>query len=473
MIPTAHFRHLNSSPLSLVLALCLLMSGTGSTLAVTPSPVDDRLVEGTVLPDPHSEVDAPPDSSRVDDEEIPAPDPGGYLDDGEAADPDLVLESSLEELLEAYLHQIDRLQTLSDTYDHGLAESYSGLAQLLQAQGDHESAIDTYLQAMHIERVNNGIYSVSQEPMLRGMIDSHLAMGDMDSVSGQFEQLLWLYSKGYGESDPRLIPLVAEISEWHLQAYANNPNRRGISHLVRSHTLVASVVERFNQPVAGGTLTMVPLLRNLVVTNFYLADHQRRYPVGSREGFSMRASMAGMPEPLTQDEVLMVNSYHNGRRAQERIVATVLADPAATTLDRVTALEDLGDWYLLFGRADSAQRAYRQAWQLAAEDPDTARHLDDLFGSPRLITLQPTGVKAAPATLEDNDQNIRITARLAIGPRGTVRGSEIVGLPAEEADSVSSWATREVRRLRFRPRLVDGNMTGSDGFDVALVLRQE
>ncbi|MCK9564339.1 MAG: tetratricopeptide repeat protein [Bacteroidales bacterium] len=380
-----------------------------------------------------------------------------------------MVHTTVEDLLAAYQDQIDRQQALNGTYHPGLAESLSGMAQLLQLHGDHDGAIAAYQRAQHIQRVNDGIYSVSQEPMLRGMISSYIALGDPESVGDHFDQLLWLYGRDYGADDPRLLPLVSEISDWHLQAYSHNPNRRAVQHLVRAHELVAGAIERISRPVGGGNLTVLPLLHNLVVTNYYLADHQRRYPAGSREGFSMRTSMGGMSEPLSQDELLAINSYQNGRRAQESIVATLMEAPNVTTLERVEALAGLGDWYLLFGRTSSAQQAYRQAWQTAEADPQTRVLLPELFGSPRLIALQPTSTRAA--TDPHSEDAVRVFTRLTVGTRGDVRSTEIVEILPADSEELSSTATRELRKLRFRPRLIDGTMSGSEGVEYTLALQ--
>src|SRR5690606_9626898 len=68
------------------------------------------------------------------------------------------LDTSAEDLLAAYLQQIDAQQTLNGNYDSGVSESLTGMARLLEANGDHDNALAAYQQAMHIQRVNNGIY---------------------------------------------------------------------------------------------------------------------------------------------------------------------------------------------------------------------------------------------------------------------------------------------------------------------------
>ena len=396
--------------------------------------------------------DTPPDTASEDASGLEVAD--------EIVEDDAGPDTSADELLSAYLQQIDAQQTLNGNYDPGVSESLGGMARLLEAKGDYDNALIAYQRAMHIQRVNNGIYSLSQEPMLRGMINAYQARDDIDGASRHYEQLHWLYLKTYGDQDPRLLPLVSEISNWHLHAYNRDPSRKSLYHLVRSHKLVASAIELVSHQFGGGTLTVLPLLRNLVVTNFYLADHQRRYPVGSQEGFSFRASSGAMAEPLSQDEILVVNSYHNGRRAHEGIINTLMSNPDASGADKSQAVAELGDWYLLFGRTASAQNAYREAWQIAQASPDTRDRLNTLFGAPRLISLQPVTLSRDSASNPEGDGEL--LAQLRISSRGEVKGVHFVDLNPDEYPELVQRARRELKKLRFRPLILDGKMVASE-----------
>lgn len=384
---------------------------------------------------------------------------------------EMVVDVHPADLLASYQHHIDAQQTLHGTYDPSVGESLAAMARLLQLQGNHDAALLAYQRAMHIQRVNNGIYSLAQEPMLRGMIDSYQARHDILSVGQHLDHLHWLYAKTFGQDDPRTLPLVMEISEWHLQAYDQNPSRKGLYHLVRAHKLVASAIDLVNHQVEGGTLTVLPLLHKLVVTNFYLANHQRRYPVGSSEGFSFRTSTSNMAEPLSQEEILVINSYQNGRRAQEQIVATVFNNPDATSSDRIQALAELGDWYLLFGRVTAAQEAYRKAWQVALTDPDMNADLNTVFGDPRIISLQSSSLPRRNRTAADADDNTpRVIARLTVNARGEVKEADIVEPDSARDPSANEELTRELKKLRFRPRIVNGEMVASNDVPFTLPL---
>lgn len=395
-----------------------------------------------------------------------APDPAPVMDEQPSGQQAI----SGSELLAGYQQQIDAQLALNGAYDTGLSESLAGMARLLQLGGDHDSALVAYQQAMHIQRVNHGIYSLSQEPMLRGMISSYQAQNNLDEAGQHYEQLLWMYTKTYGDSDPRLVPLAAEISEWHIQAYNQNPNRKGLYHLVASHKLAAQAIDLVTHQFGKGTLTVLPLLRNLVITNFHLADHQRRYPVGSREGFSFRASSGNaMAEPLSQEEILMINSYNNGRRAHERIITTLFENPEASATDRARAIADLGDWYLLFGRTQSAQKAYTGAWQAAEANPIARQSLNRLFRNPRLITPHSLALAPQPAKVADHtDKQYNVLARLAVNARGEVRNAEILETYPADNPELADRAAKNLKKLRFRPRIVEGQMVAVDDYTFKL-----
>ncbi|MAT50655.1 MAG: hypothetical protein CMK32_05675 [Porticoccaceae bacterium] len=391
------------------------------------------------------------------------------------------------QLLALYQQQIQAQENLASTYDPALGETLTGMARVLQRTGNHKAALDAYQRALHIARVNDGIYSLSQEPMLRGMIDSFQAQGEVPSIAENYDQLYWLYTKSFGEDDPRLVPLLDEISEWHLTAYSQNPDKQGLYHLVKSHKLVAGAIEALSARLGNGTLTVLPLLHNLVLTNYYLADHQRRYPVARRQGFSFQTANSVMAEPLTQDEILVVNSYDNGKRAHEWIISSLYHNPDTRPAELASAMADLGDWYLLFGRTASARKVYAQAWQLAATDPDGATTPQALFGSPRLIPLQSGVLNGAADEFTGLDQSALKTdaavARLTITDRGEVK-SVVLEAPADpgspdagtgvvedrQDDNALDTVTAALKQARFRPRLADGEMVATEDFAFNLTL---
>ena len=368
--------------------------------------------------------------------------------------------------LALYRERIAARESLYNTYDPVIGESLTGLGKIQEKLGQYGEALDSYRRAMHIERVNNGIYSLSQEPMLRGMVSIHETLEDFDSAAQAYDRLQNLYVRNYGEDSPKLISLLKEKSDWHINAYARNPDRGSLHHLGNAYRLMVRALNLASAETPAGQVTVLPLWHSLAVANFLLADYGRRHPVGERQGFSFATTSADtvQADPLSQDEVLVLNSYRGGRQALEQIVVHRFDDPGSSARQRAAALADLGDWHLLFGRYHSASEIYREAWKVAAND-DTLKTLFD-----RPVIIPPGGrasgqESAGPASPGDNPA---VVARLAVDNRGRPRDIEIVETLPEENESLSSVGYQILKSARFRPRLQEGEMVASGEFTYRL-----
>lgn len=390
--------------------------------------------------------------------------------------------------LKLYRQKIAAQESLSNTYDPAISESLTGMGKIQEKLGQYAEAVNSYRRAMHIQRVNNGIYSLSQEPMLRGLMTTYEAMDDVDSADLAYDQLQKLYARNYASNSPQLVALLKEKSDWHLNAYSQHPDKDGLRHLGDAYRLMVKALNAASADTPAGRVTVLPLWRNLAVANFLLADHGRRHPVGEREGFSFTtntSSQSLQADPLSQDEVLVLNSYRGGRLALENIVLYQLDDPDSTLEERSSALADLGDWHLMFGRYQSAAQVYREAWNVAAGDTALREKLfhrptaiplgGHVFGIPEAVLEAPAAERIAPvadriapaAAPEETHSgyppmNPFVVATLSINSRGVARDIEIVETYPEGDEALQTAGYRALKQTRFRPRLADGEMVTSD-----------
>jgi len=63
-----------------------------------------------------------------------------------------------------------------DAFSEKLGENYLGYGMLLRESGQYDEAIEAFVNALHISKVNNGIYSLEQRPALKALFDTHYAL---------------------------------------------------------------------------------------------------------------------------------------------------------------------------------------------------------------------------------------------------------------------------------------------------------
>jgi tetratricopeptide (TPR) repeat protein len=371
--------------------------------------------------------------------------------------------------VDTYLAQVRAQEISGSTYSPLLGESVLGMARSLHNAGEYVRALEAYQRAMHISRVNNGIYSLSQEPMIRGMIETYQAVGDPISASRQYQDLYRIYAGTYGNDDPHLLPVLEEISEWHIRAYARQPQREGLFHLVSSHNFTENALNLAAVSPSSSEVRVLPLLHNMVTINYLLALHHQQFPGGSGESFRFTTTSAdGFPEPPSREETLMINSYRNGRSAHEQIIDIVFNDPDSTPRQKADALAELGDWYLLFGRYSSARQAYEDGWKTLAEAGVPEHKLDELFGQPRM--LQPVAGIDDRGGVSAPSEYARVV--MTITDRGNADEIQVLETHPSDDKGLARTAVRTLKYSKFRPRLEHGQVVATKEVPLKLYLTE-
>ena len=385
--------------------------------------------------------------------------------------------------LKAFQTAIDKNEE-HGPYNPALAETYYGLGLQLQYSGQHEAAIKLFSQTMHIERINQGIYSLAQSPALRGVINSRKALGQLQETTEDYYRLLWLHQKSLTPTSPEIISVLLELSRWHLTAYEFDSSSEGIDHLTTANQFIVKALKLaqqkdIQQAVAGQTLHT--LLRTAALCNYFLSRHQGdkwSSSLDSRFGFASQGTQDALP---MRTAVLSAASYNRGRSAHQTIVAMVQNDKNSSIEQRVRSYTELGDWYLLFSKRKSAYAAYREAIALIPQAPQAAALTEQLFNRPILL---PAVRNEAPGS--EVNSRIRLPmARIKVDIAANGWASNVEMLDAgksqkntkenpqnnSKANPTTRLENKRMRRrvtaalraARFRPRFVNGEPVASQG----------
>ncbi|MGV3591815.1 MAG: hypothetical protein ACO1PZ_08995 [Gammaproteobacteria bacterium] len=146
------------------------------------------------------------------------------LDDSDAIEPDATetgaeTRARLAADITAYRARISDTLANSNPYSLALREQYDSLGTLLQQAGEHEDAIAAFENAMHIDRVNGGLYTLDQIPLVEKMIASHDALGNAEDVNDLHSYLFYIQQKTYDDGDPRLLAAMEDWADWNMTSY--------------------------------------------------------------------------------------------------------------------------------------------------------------------------------------------------------------------------------------------------------------
>ncbi|WP_078085164.1 hypothetical protein [Microbulbifer mangrovi] len=356
-----------------------------------------------------------------------------------------------------YRQRIEEMEAEFGAYGAGLDEQLMGLGSALQRSGAHELAISEFRRAMLINRVNEGLYSLNQVPMIERMIESQIALNQWEEANDNHEYLFWLHVKNYGEKDPRMLPIINQLSNWHLQAYIDEKGATLFEHLINATNLYALAVDIISQNFGANDLRLVEALRGLKATNYYLAT----YSGEPQEAIVVNTSFGGGnmdQQRRAQLDHYRINSFSSGKTAITKIMDVYQKNPSSPPAASAKAKVELGDWYMMFNKWHSARETYGEAYQALWDNGATNQEIDEIFG-------RPAALPTLPLLDEDREAlaNSYVTVSYDVTAFGKARNIQILSARPESKVSIRSRVRNVLKKAKFRPRFENGEPVETTG----------
>lgn len=341
--------------------------------------------------------------------------------------------------------EIDEHSALHGPYDPQLAELLSARGEALQHQGNHAVAVKVLERALHINRINHGIYSFQQEAVIRALIDSFNLLGAYDEVGRLHQQLAKLQSWQLANNrSEALIPMLLDSSNWHRSLYLELSSSINVPHLRKSIRLARaahSIASEHNHE------QLIESLEHIAESNYYLTryyQHEARFFGSSGESMHTRLIQDGLAEGIESYEQIIAIHQNNNSSPKELALAQIA----------------LGDYLQLFRKHDESHKAYVSAWNTLNEAGDTDS-LERLLGKPVKLpsfdSNPPVGTKAVARVKAD------------IGPTGRATNVEVLETWPADNRLVVQTARRAAQLAVFRNQVVDGKVTsGTVEFNLLL-----
>ena len=158
-------------------------------------------------------------------------------------------ERALEISREIGAHQagIEEIQTKIGIYDQSLIEAYSSLAALYDEIEDYQNASAVFLDALQVARINTGLYSAEQIPLVRLLIENKIKAEEWRSVDDFHELEYLISSRVFAPLDSGYLNSVQSYGAWKLRVIRENLFNQSGQSLV----LTAGEVSSFYNRVIG------------------------------------------------------------------------------------------------------------------------------------------------------------------------------------------------------------------------------
>jgi hypothetical protein len=343
----------------------------------------------------------------------------------------------------ALVESIVAEQSRAGVFSPELIESFAELGLLYEESGDHELAVAANERARQLVRVNEGLYSLDQLPLLEQSIDNAEASGDFETARSFEQQLQILVWRN--RNDVRTVPVLRDFGDRQMlqlqrllagelppevriggggdPVFNREARARGFAAAARAYYARAIRVLLDHQDYTSDALA--DLETQLVRINYF-------YSPGRGAGYT---------------------GYESGRRSLLRQVSYGVAKNESF-LTRVGALLRVADWDLLYTQNAKALATYEEVYAMLKkkEVPDAA--IDEFF-APAIPVLLPSFL---PNPLETHEAGSTGYVDVAFdiqkyGGSGSIR---VLGASANATREDKDDLVGLIRRSDFRPRATNG-----------------
>jgi hypothetical protein len=146
---------------------------------------------------------------------------------------------------------ITTLESDFAAYDLRQIESLEDLGRLSQSSGEHQQALVFFKHALHVARINQGLYHESQISIVDDIISAETALQNWEEVNNFYAYEEHLYRRLYDTDDSRLEAGLRKVSAWHITALNVNLGGNRIEHLRKVNKLF-----KLRMQIAKNTLSL-------------------------------------------------------------------------------------------------------------------------------------------------------------------------------------------------------------------------
>lgn len=265
--------------------------------------------------------------------------------------------------------------------DARLVEPLEQLADRLMELNRFDEAHELLDRAMQIARIEAGLYTEVQRPLLKKKIENYANRGDWSGARESMEHLLWLYTDKSLFLNRTLIDDLMELSRIHQRALAEDDILFQGYHF-RQSAQIKWIAIGVGEALWGETdERLVPII-------YEQLRHYHLQTValwrGGMTSYALRKVAPGAELMRDRSEV-DASFYLSGLDLVNRLFSIyaerATPDPEALAMTNVY----LADWHILYDKPDLAAETYLQAYQELLAADVGVQLVNKFFGQPMVI----------------------------------------------------------------------------------------
>jgi hypothetical protein len=285
-----------------------------------------------------------------------------------------------------------------------------------------------------------------------------MALGDWEEADTYNNYLFHVLYKAYGKDDPRLIPVLERLATWNIQAFKIGYGSLMGIKLRQSQIMFSAAARMVDVHFGKADKRFVNYQRNIASSSYLGARNpDLMVEIGRPEYRVMQKMLA---EKLNEQRHVQPPGFRTGERALVEIVM-FYQEQGDDAYSLAEAITHLADWYLIFGRRQSALKSYKLAWDMLQGLEDSEELTQQLFGSVTPLPAFGSSIEVPDAfyRTEDGSQALRFDyadLTFDVTENGLARNVESISEETEDNQAQLGKLRNSTRSTHFRPLVIDG-----------------
>lgn len=169
-----------------------------------------------------------------------------------------------------YGHLVQTLESEFGPFDARLSEPLLATGSMLAEAGDYHGAVRVMERALHVMRVNQGLYSEPQIAVVERLVEFNAALEDWEAVDENFRYLEFLYRRLFDQGGLRWDHGIAQVADWHVIAINKNLGDDRDEHLRQANKLFKQRLAYAEQDESVDQHVIDVLRHNVEYTAYHL-----------------------------------------------------------------------------------------------------------------------------------------------------------------------------------------------------------
>ena len=301
---------------------------------------------------------------------------------------------SMQQDLAPYGDQLEAVELSAGPYADGLAEPLAALGRAHRLQGNHSEALAAYRRALHIVRVNDGLYSERQIPVLREMLLTFRESGDLEALDGRYEYLFRLYGMGQPPYTEIRLRAAIEYLRWQREALLLQLPGSEERRMLKLVTLNGDLLDQVMVDPAAPWAWKRDLARSQLA-NLYLLVERFTPQVHESQLVTTRDPFGTKPITAELEDQRMDNLLRGAGPRGRKLLTDLREAAAGQGAVELAALDlALADWRFWNGDRQRAKEDYARV-AAGLESAGELGRLRDWLGEP--VELPANGAFLVPA----------------------------------------------------------------------------